>query len=123
MTISADLTLDAETLTGLDELLDPEQVRDLVIDHLVGSQQRRAQLMALAEAREVIQLGRVAHDIISTSANFGMNACRDCAKRIEVACKAGFTELALEEATHLAMILPQQLGLLAHRYHLPWPPP
>lgn len=123
MTVPADIDLDGDTLAALEDLLEPEQVQALVIDHLTGSQERRLQMIALLQAGDMAALGRVAHDIISTSANFGMAATRDTARRTEIACKAGATSLSLEEAAKLIAIMPQQLQLLAARYDLPWPPP
>lgn len=122
MTVPADIDLDHDTLSSLEELLDPDQVNALVIDHLTGSEERRMQLIALCDAGDIATLGRVAHDIISTSANFGMTATRDSARRTEVACKAGFSTLALTEAAALIALMPQQLQRLAQRYRLPWPP-
>lgn len=82
---------DGATLARLATEVPEAELRTLIETYLAGA----AELVSLAEAAsaagDLQALAKAAHDLISTSGNFGAPRVRTLAHKIESACKAGDT--------------------------------
>jgi HPt (histidine-containing phosphotransfer) domain-containing protein len=81
--------LDPGQLGALAEAIPPDEFRALVESYLDGAIGRLERIQAMARSADLAALAREAHDLISTSGNFGVNRVQALARTLEAACKAG----------------------------------
>jgi signal transduction histidine kinase/DNA-binding response OmpR family regulator/HPt (histidine-containing phosphotransfer) domain-containing protein len=81
--------LDPDQLGALAEAIPAEEFRALVESYLDGAIGRLERIQAIARSADLGALAREAHDLISTSGNFGVSRVQALARRLETACKAG----------------------------------
>jgi len=81
--------LDPGQLGALAEAIPADDFRALVESYLDGAIGRLERIQAMARSADLAALAREAHDLISTSGNFGVSRVQALARRLETACKAG----------------------------------
>jgi HPt (histidine-containing phosphotransfer) domain-containing protein len=88
----------------------------LIDTYLDGAAALLTDAEAAAASRDSRSLAQAAHDLISTSGNFGIPRVQRLARRIETACKAGDLSEAAELTTRLRSESEQAWAALRARF-------
>ncbi|HEX9461225.1 MAG TPA: PAS-domain containing protein [Alphaproteobacteria bacterium] len=82
---------DDTSLASLARDVPAEELRALVETYLAGAAELVAQAEASAAGPDLPALAQIAHNLVSTSGNFGARRVQMLARRLEAMCKAGDT--------------------------------
>ncbi|MEI9985492.1 MAG: response regulator [Aliidongia sp.] len=108
--------VDDEQLDSIEEIVSRAAFVDLITSFLDGAAARVQLVEQLAAAGDLPQLGRTAHDLVSTAGNFGARRVAHIARRIETAARHDDAELVaeltpslVEAATHAFALIHARL--------------
>ncbi len=85
---------DESAIEGYAKVLPPAEFEALVEQWLAGTTDRLERITALAEAGDLAALGQIAHDLVSTTGNFGLTLTSTLARELASACRAADAETA-----------------------------
>jgi CheY-like chemotaxis protein len=91
---------DDTSLANLARDVPAEELRSLVETYLAGAAELMTQAESSAAVQDLAALAQVAHNLVSTSGNFGARRVQALARRLEGVCKAG-------DAKEAAALLPR----------------
>lgn len=77
------------------------EFRELIDTYLAGAAELLASAEAAAAGHDLGALAKAAHDLVSTSGNFGVPRLQALARSIEEACKVGNSSLAFDMTSRL----------------------
>ncbi len=109
----APLILDESQLAPLEAT---PQLKGLIETYLVNSAELVSRIEASVANGDIDQLGRAAHDLVSTSGNFGARQLQALAGRIQSACRSGEREAALAAAAEVRALSEQASHALRERF-------
>jgi Hpt domain len=112
----SDLVLDVEVLRKLETIMSRDRLVTLASSYLNGVVARGGRIAALAAGRDLVGLGREAHDLKSTSGSFGAQRLQRLGEKLETACREGDLAAAGALAVAVSAVLPDTLEAVLRRY-------
>jgi hypothetical protein len=112
----SDLILDVEVLHKLETIMPRDRLVTLATSYLNGVIARGGRISAFAVGRDLVGLGREAHDLKSTSGSFGARRLQALGERLETACRDGNLAATGELAGAIAAVLPETIEAVLRRY-------
>jgi signal transduction histidine kinase/DNA-binding response OmpR family regulator/HPt (histidine-containing phosphotransfer) domain-containing protein len=101
--------IDDAQVESLRQLLQPDEFVELVGAYVEGAEERVTRMAALSASGDVAALGREAHDLVSTSGNFGVRGLELLSRALASTCRAGDIEASrtlfatLQETASIAL--------------------
>jgi HPt (histidine-containing phosphotransfer) domain-containing protein len=111
--------LDNNQLTAIESSIGRQRLAVLVEDYLAGTHARIGKITALILIGDLARAGREAHDLISTSGNFGARRLQAMACELEDACRAD--DRLCAAAIALAIEVTEDPSFMAMRHRFPAP--
>jgi two-component system, sensor histidine kinase and response regulator len=105
-----------DQLAALEDALEPTAFRNLVETYVDGATARQDRLRALAQAGDLPGLAREAHDLKSTSGNFGAARVLALALQLEQACHSGDSQAALDLVKEIDRATPVAVAAIRGRF-------